>query len=386
MKKRNNKIFYEKNNSKGITLIALVITIVILIILATVAINSIFGSSGLLSQAEQAQDYQANADVSDREVLDSAEDIINKYATGIEIEQVTDENPGVLEGSGTDDEPYTINSIEDLVVFASNVSEGNTYEGETVKLGVSLDFNSNKSYVEPYRTNYEQYGYAGELKTLLTSGEGFKAIGSTQENSFYGTFDGDYHKIYNLYIGSLEYDRIGLFRLCYGNIRNLGLEDIKYSTNIVVDKAGVHEGGIAGQLATTGRIENCYVTGNIVTTLSSIGGITGYTTGNIINCYSNVNITNNVQTEQVSGMELKMGGIAATLSGTGSIINSYNLGSLDCTSKIMNTKLGGILGESNSTNTISNCYNLGDILYNGESVERAYVGGIVRTYKKCNYY
>ena len=304
------------------------------------------------------------------------EDILNEYTTGQTVEQVTDEKAGVLEGTGTDDDPYVINSIEDLVVFASNVREGTTYEGKTVKLGLNLDFNSNKSYVEPLRTDYEEYGYDGELKTLLTSEEGFKAIGSTQEKSFYGTFDGNYHKIYNLYIGVLEYDRIGLFRYCYGTIRNLGLENIKYITNTVVENV-VHGGGITGQITSTGNVENCYVTGNIVTSISSIGGITGYTTGNIKNCYSNVNITNNVQTEQVSGMELKMGGIAATLSGTGSIINSYNLGNLNCKSKLMNTKLGGILGESNSTNTISNCYNLGDILYNGESVERAYVGGIV---------
>ena len=69
------------------------------------------------------------------------EDTINEYVTGIKVKQVTDTNPGALEGTGTDDDPYTINSIEDLVVFASNVTNGTTYEGQTVKLGLSLDFN-----------------------------------------------------------------------------------------------------------------------------------------------------------------------------------------------------------------------------------------------------
>lgn len=135
--------------------------------------------------------------------------------------------------------------------------------------------------------------------------------------------------------------------------------------------------GIAGQLANTGIIENCYITGNINTSVSSVGGITGYTTGIINNCYSNVNIVNNIQIKETAGRELKMGGIAATLSSTGTITNSYNLGTIKCTSTKMNLKLGGILGESNSTNYISNCYNLGNIICDSENVEKVYVGGIV---------
>ena len=49
-------------SEKGITLVALVITIVILIILATVAITFAFDQNGLITRAEQAQDFQANAD------------------------------------------------------------------------------------------------------------------------------------------------------------------------------------------------------------------------------------------------------------------------------------------------------------------------------------
>ena len=45
---------------KGITLVALVITIVILIILATVAINFAFGQDGLIRRAEQASEFYAN--------------------------------------------------------------------------------------------------------------------------------------------------------------------------------------------------------------------------------------------------------------------------------------------------------------------------------------
>ena len=68
---------YKKTRSeKGITLIALVITIVILIILSVVAINATFGESGLISQAEKAVEYQANAEASDSKILSDAEDYI----------------------------------------------------------------------------------------------------------------------------------------------------------------------------------------------------------------------------------------------------------------------------------------------------------------------
>lgn len=48
-------------NQKGITLVALVVTIVILIILATISI-SVALQSGLMDTAKSAEQYQLNAD------------------------------------------------------------------------------------------------------------------------------------------------------------------------------------------------------------------------------------------------------------------------------------------------------------------------------------
>ena len=166
-------------NEKGITLIALVITIVVLLILAGVTIATLTGDNGIITRANQAKEETEEAEKEEKNDLEKQADFINEYTNGIEVEQVTDENPGVLETEGTD--TYIINSIEDLVFFADDVTNGNTYEGQTVKLGLSLDFNSTKSYVDPLRTNYGEYGYDGELKTLLTTGEGFKSIGTNYD-------------------------------------------------------------------------------------------------------------------------------------------------------------------------------------------------------------
>lgn len=59
--KNFNKFQNTPKKERGITLIALVITIVILIILATVAINAVFKDGGLIDQAELAKDLYNNS-------------------------------------------------------------------------------------------------------------------------------------------------------------------------------------------------------------------------------------------------------------------------------------------------------------------------------------
>ena len=133
-----------------------------LLILAGVTIATLTGENGILSRANEAKEKTEQAEKDEKTNLARTEDLINQYVNGIEIEQVPDTNQGVLEAEGT--ATYVINSIEDLVVFASNVTNGNTYVEQTVKLGLSLDFNSTKSYVDPLRTDYGEYGNSGELK------------------------------------------------------------------------------------------------------------------------------------------------------------------------------------------------------------------------------
>lgn len=72
-----------------------------------------------------------------------------------------------MEGEGTENNPFVINSIEDLVAFADSVTKGNTYEGQYVKLSQSLDFKSDKSYnIEVLENNFN----AANIKLLNTCG------------------------------------------------------------------------------------------------------------------------------------------------------------------------------------------------------------------------
>lgn len=255
-----------------------------MLILAGVSIAILTGDNGLLTKAQQAKNTTEQAEKEEKEKLGDMEDIINEYATRIEVEQVTDTNPGRLEGTGTSDDPYVINSIEDLVFFAHDVTEGNTYEGEKVKLGLSLDFKSNKSYVEPFRTDYGIYGYDGELKTLLTSQSGFIPIGSiydSEAQNFSGIFDGQNNSINNLYINFTNNEgendiKVGFFTRNRGTITNLKLLSINIIYSRSINNVGSSIGGICGQTS-PGTVENCLVTGNISSNAPGInvGGITG---------------------------------------------------------------------------------------------------------------
>ena len=57
----------KRNNlgEKGITLIALVVTIVVLLILAGVSINALFGNNGIIEKAQEAQNKMDEAQQKD---------------------------------------------------------------------------------------------------------------------------------------------------------------------------------------------------------------------------------------------------------------------------------------------------------------------------------
>ena len=77
-------------SQKGITLVALVVTIIVLIILATISI-SIAVNSGLISNAETAANMQINADTQLNEALYEAETKVNEVLTNVEASTSEDE-------------------------------------------------------------------------------------------------------------------------------------------------------------------------------------------------------------------------------------------------------------------------------------------------------
>ena len=67
---------------KGITLIALVVTIVVLLILAGVSVNALFGNSGIIEKAKEAQSKMNEAKNSDLEAIDELNNWLDNQVNG----------------------------------------------------------------------------------------------------------------------------------------------------------------------------------------------------------------------------------------------------------------------------------------------------------------
>ena len=91
----------KRTTEKGITLVALVITIVILIILATVTINVAFGDGGLIEKAQQAKNLTEQATRNEQESLNSIMKQFNEIMSG----EGDIENPNTNETTPDEPEP-----------------------------------------------------------------------------------------------------------------------------------------------------------------------------------------------------------------------------------------------------------------------------------------
>ena len=91
---------------------------------------------------------------------------------------------GFASGTGTENDPYIINTAAQLVYFRNQVDAGVTYAGKFVKLGADIDL-ADKLF-DPIG-----FGYTYNKES---------------DTAFMGTFDGGNHTIYNLYQNGWDLD------------------------------------------------------------------------------------------------------------------------------------------------------------------------------------
>ena len=241
--------------NKGITLVALVITIIVLLLLSGISISMVTGQNGIIKNSNNAKEQTEIANEKDivqiavvgargkekygdltqenlqsqldkeqegkTEVNDIGDELevvfieSNRYYVvekdgGISEPQeiVKDNNPGDITKGGTldgsEEKPYEINCIEDLVAFSKSVKENsnNRYKNKNVYLNRNLNFKSKYSYTDYTTTKFGDVNEDGNIEGLmkeLSSGIGFEPIGSYKYNettkvfdveAFAGTFDG----------------------------------------------------------------------------------------------------------------------------------------------------------------------------------------------------
>ena len=349
----------QKEN-KGITLIALIITVIVLLILAGVAIGIAINGGDIFGKAAEARESWNVAVEKEEITLNSYLEFLNKMP-----KKVSDENPGVLEGEGTEENPWVINSIEDLVAFAYEVNTVGKYKSGNVKLGVSLDFNNNDSYVNPetkYTLDVQNNGYVVDengsaIKELLTSRnqKGFIPIGNESLSSFEGIVDGGNNIIYNLY-ENLDLYHCGLFgEAKITEIKNLGIE------NCDITSSHSDVGGLIGYNIMSIKVTNCHCTGSIYGD-QEVGGLVGECTSiEFEHCYNTANLSEGGRSKY------RYGGMAGYVRSNAKVVDCYNTGSVEA------CEAGGLIGKCDGTGIIDRSYNTGRVY----AYEEYYIGGLV---------
>ena len=163
-------------------------------------------------------------------------------------------------GSGTQEDPYQINSVDSLLTFASNVNDGSQggYAGVSFKLTSDLDLSG---------VEWAPIGNMNDMETHSTL--------------FLGSFDGDGHTISNLNYTSDVYNcGAGLFGVSCGEVKNLTLEN---ATVAVTEGTSMAIGGVVGY--NMGSVDNVTLKGDsTITGNNCVGGIVGGNNNSITNC------------------------------------------------------------------------------------------------------
>ena len=126
----------QKNKNRGITLIALIITIIVLLILAGVALATLTGDSGILNNAENAKENTLEANAKEKVQIAIMEHKIGQYSEGKTLKEyleaagatnvIEDGKEGKMDG-------YNF-KIEDGVVIVTKGNGDNTPPSPTSNL------------------------------------------------------------------------------------------------------------------------------------------------------------------------------------------------------------------------------------------------------------
>lgn len=422
----NMKSIRKTKENKGITLIALVVTIIVLLILAGITIATLTGNNGIVTKANEAKEKNEIAEEKEQISLAISAAIANKIDEKVEKEdiekeleknkndvqvidfeskfiinflnskrfyevdlkgniygpqeKIEDKYAGDITKGGTltgkEESPYQINCIEDLVALAIATNGGNTelgiassnYSGCYIILMKDLDFNSYFSYNDYSTTKYgdlNKDGLEEKLYIELTKKDD-SCFGFPQIGRFSGNFNGKNKRIDNLYQHGDKF--VGLFSFIHnGVLKNL---KVTGDVTLVSGATGPQEtvigyaGGIVSQIYNS-TIYNCVNYVNVTSDTCAGGIVGGQVYGH--NCCE---INSCVNYGAINAEKSAAGGIIGyqhSNTFSPNILNCSNFGNI---SSIKNVA-GGIIGSTANAGNICNSYNLGQV-----SANASYVGGI----------
>ncbi len=297
-----------------------------------------------------------------------------------------------IKGSGTQQDPFTINSVIDWLFFAQLINDKTFYNFQYNiafwRLDADLDFEGESIYV---------------------IGDGY----TTESSVFCGNFDGNGHKLSNFVLENNVYDAIGSYSTYIGVfgvisgyegvesvIRNLTVENVTVNAVAAEDSvvsAGVLVGYGLGVNIVNCTVKNCKI--NVEADdmyMSFAGGVVGYMqsalSDNGIVFFSSVSYTNAQNVEiKGAGMLYDAGLIAGRVVSyneqvTSFIYNCYSSGVISGA-----VRVGGIAADLQRYSSVQNSYSTATLsahsVYTDAVIEKfdgtvlddrySYAGGIV---------
>ena len=401
----------QERKQKGITLVALVITIIVLLLLAGVTISLLVGENGIITKAKEGGNRTQQAQEKEKiELAVTASIMEDTDKLTIEEGNLNTELMNELGGEGEytltnnqdgsfliriekskrtyyignsgevigEENMKKISNAEELKAFRDEVNSGNSYDGWYVYLTDNITLNNTEIW--------EPIGVAEQTIGMHLDNERHKP--------FRGIFDGTGHEINGIYINTTDKGQ-GLFGFVIGGtIKNINLHNSIFNGNGAI-------GSIVGYMRNSGSIINC-ITDATVSGKTFVGGIVGYCDKDSYLLY-NINkgiITNNstqiddniglytggivgnfgknsciyrcANIGKVTGLQY-VGGICGSASSNAKILEVYNLGEIEGTGN----SIGGIAGRIYNESLITESYNTGNIVSKGN-----FIGGIVGSIDK----
>ena len=119
-----NRLYNDTNTQKGVTLMALAVTIIVMLILAGVTISTLIGNSGITSRATEARDKNAIAKVEEEAQIEYSDLLMNNQIDSIGEDITIGNIKERLERKG-----YEIKTIgsSDSNVIGIELSENNIF-------------------------------------------------------------------------------------------------------------------------------------------------------------------------------------------------------------------------------------------------------------------
>ena len=295
-----------KKQQKGITLVALVVTIVVLLILAGISINAVLGDNGLITKAKDAKDATRYATIKDEYDMYKYGKEISKLTGTSSSEQFADfldklENQGSItaedrtqieeEGKLTISEKYEI-------IFNESKTLVEAFIDEEIQVGDYLNYSDYLDATKSYPSPTSENGWANQTYSVDTATQ-WRVLGLSEDGtqlmltssspikkdmnaSSSNTWDQDpylYMKGAYSYVNcvSMLNNISGIYSTSLGTARSMTADDINNILGVTVAEDGVYH-----KDAPTTNIDQWGVLGNTYTYKAS-----DYTPESYINGKSN---------------------------------------------------------------------------------------------------